>query len=308
MPATTRSSPAATAAAEPQQPSSSRQPLRESEIVAADSEGRAEEGSPDLATPTPQDWLRAIAKINSLEKELRGTQEALIGEKKALGPVDTTAREAELLKLLEKYPPLIALVDHWPEVFRDQFPQRQGAVKPVTIELSLEQHRTYRKLTEDKKEGQRADFAAIADIYVWTSAYTKALDELLQDLLPDEDYNNEVVKYFNGLYDAIEMAAKRISFIQIKAHPEEFDEGFQHAVALSLNQAKVHQQLPSIELAYSHLDYTKHVIDKSFLHSAKKVAQSAFNKSAAPHQAAGEKSNKKRAARKRPEERPAPQA
>jgi len=102
------------------------------------------------------------------------------------------------------------------------------------------------------------------------------------------------------------LAARRLAYIQVKTHTDEFDAAFQQVLENDLNQAKISGQLFCPDVSATNDHYIKLRGDKTISFAAKHSAQSKI-KAPTPH-TAGEKPLQKRAGRKKPEERPAPQA
>lgn len=311
MPVSTRRTPTATDAVETL-PSSDLPPLSEIEPAAAEHQtvDRAGEG-PTAAAPTQQQVDELTAEVRLLRTKV-AAQEVVILDLKRLPAPSSLAREEledRARALLDTYPDLLELVGSWPASHREYFPTRTGAAKPTTIELALERDRTYRRLLAEKKDGQRAEFTALTDVYVWVYTFANALDSAAKESMCREDYDARFAKLFNGLHDAISLAAKRLSVIQVKTHPEDFDESFAQVLTSNLSQSKISQQLACPEVAELHQQYIKIRRDKTIVLAAKQSAQAKITlKPASSQQTAGEKSNAKRPNRKKPEERTAPQA
>jgi hypothetical protein len=172
--------------------------------------------------------------------------------------------------------------------------------------------RTYTKLDAENKFAQKTEFAGFLNVYAWGTAYADAICDKLIRLISEDDYNEHFEKHFNGLYSALEMASERISFYQVKTFPDEFDETFQQVLAINLNKSKIQDQLINPTVAQLHRVYTKILQDKTLTAAVKSSLiaklKSGTDKPSASGQGSWSKSDKKKPARKKPEERPAPSA
>jgi hypothetical protein len=257
-------------------------------------------------------------EIANLRAQLERTQAALRLHKEIenLASAPPARRAAIAKKLLERYPSLRELEPYWPIALKKLLPPREGAAKPTSLELLMEGggDRTYTKLHHDKKDSQKRDYAALLSLYTWIKTYADAIFAELADeyrTAPDR-LEARFGKLFNGLNDALEMGAERISFIQVKTFPEDFDEAFQHVVQVSINRDRVQDQLTSTKIASLHDVFSDSLQDKVITHSIKQALSSRLkfssDKPSSSTAPTGSKSDKKRPARKKPEERPAPQA
>lgn len=311
----TRKTTAGTASAGPStsQPPSEIEPVEE-EIL----EEEEEDEEPTAEVPTPEQWKRFYEDSRKQARLIKQLQTQIatgrdLGGADRLKVVSTSTftaeeREERALKLLEKYPPFLMLVPFWPLPFREFIPNRDGAAQPITIEPQLENNRTYRRLSAEKKEAQRAEFVALVDVFVWIFTYVGALRADLEGAVGEEEFKARFAKYFNGLQDAIELAAQRISYIQIKTHEEEYGPGFSQVVASNQLKDKIAQQIASPIISDLFEVFAKYQQEKVVILAAKQAAQDKTAKPTTAQQTAGEKSHAKRSGRKRPEERPAPQA
>ncbi len=184
-------------------------------------------------TIAESDLLARVTALENNNKFLRAKiadQEEVIDSLKTDKTKAPTAEEkkAAAAKLLERYPRNIDLKATWPESHLPLFPSRlEGPAKPTTLELGMEQNcRTYQKLAEEKKEGQKTDYTSLTDIFVFGTAYAKAVDRFVQEDAEEDLYAERYARYFNGLHDVFALAARRLAYIQVKTHTDEFDAAF----------------------------------------------------------------------------------
>lgn len=322
---------AATAAAGPSrsepEPSNPEIEEEEEEIEEEeDNDDERPEPSEDQALPQ---WAKAITKrltyvekkneelatANDLlrrENEIQRREIDLLRKETAGASTSATEQENERAKLLENYPDLAQLKPYWPAKFKKLFPLDPGAGKPSSLELLMEtEDRTYMRLKDEKKDAQRNEYSAALTCHTWQTTYCNALKAFVDHLgIEDEQDTATLRKLFNGMRDALELGALRISYLQIRAFPEEYEDSFQEVFTSTINQRKLSDQLVSREAAQLHDQYVKLRRDKTLAVAAKQGSQAKANNNRAStsNQTAGAKPSARRADRKKPEERPAPQA
>lgn len=318
MPASTRSqTPAATAAAD--QPSTSAHPPAEEEVVALQTEVLGAENHPQgppttPANPSEDRLLQLERSVQLLLAETARQKEEIEEYKTALAtktltPATREEKEAADAKLLESYPVLAELKEFWPESHSHVFPTRSNIpAKPFSLELFMEQaDKTWKQLYADKKDGQRADYTALTEVFVWAYTFTEAINHQIKEDYTPESYAERYARFFNGVYDALALAADRLGFIQVKTL-NEFEDAFRQVLEANVNHNKISNHIFSPNVAALHGQFVKLSTDKAIAVAAKRSAQFKIGKAPNAQQPAGEKPNPKRAARKKPEERPAPQA
>lgn len=254
-----------------------------------------------------EDKKKDKRKIKDLEEETERLRAQVALQKE---PLQEETKE----QLLEKFPTYAELEKHWRDENKRLCPRKSGAAKPHSLELLMEGggDRTYTKLHSEGKTAQKGEYATLYNVYLWAILYADAISDKAITLLKDRDYEDHFEKLFNGLYAALEMASDRLSYIQVKTFPEEFDETFQQVVSLSINKTKTQDQLISTNIAALHQQYTKILQDKTLTAAVKSSLNTKLklnsDKPSASGQGSGSKSDKKKPARRRPEERPAPPA
>jgi hypothetical protein len=279
-------------------------------------DAEAEDQSPEQTEAA--EALSLVQRMVNLEeryeKERRQDKKRIKELERELALKKEAARADEKTALEKEFPSLESLKKFRRIKFKGFYPKKKGPVKPYSLELMMEggADRTYTKLYNEGKHAQKSEYALVFTVYLWSILYADAISETLINLISDLQYEQHFSKLFNGLYAALELASARLSHIQVKTFPEEFDEAFQQVVQLTINKSKIEDQLTSDDLSALHREYIKSLQDKSIT-AAAKVALNAkiklnSDKPSTSGQGAGSKPDKRRPARKRPEERTAPSA
>ena len=316
MPPSLRKTAATTAAAE--QPSTAQRSA--TEIEEEEFSQEQDQEVEDNSQGSPATLAIIVARLASLEGANNALRARVADQAEVIDTLKTaggysraTAEEkrAAEITLLQKYPCYDDLREYWPKSHLHLLPAKlDAAAKPSSLEMGMEQNdRTYQRLAVEKKDGQKADYVALTEIYTYGKAYTSCIDALVREDAEEDVYEERYARFFAGLHDVFGMVAKRFDRVTVKTHPEDFDDTFLQVLESDLNQDKVSSQLVSPHIASVYDNFVKLRTDKALVFAAKQSAQSKTGKGFVPRPA-GEKPLQKRTgpARKKPEERPAPQA
>lgn len=274
--------------------------------------------------PTQQVSLSAAElRIQQLEEEVLLSKEKIAAQEKQIENLSATRpsatrkytaedRKREIDRLTLIYPKIRELAPFWDDQCEDFIPYSLVVGKPVTLDIFLQQvDRTYQRLLDDEKTAQAYEYCSLRSYHAWLKAFLNAIETTLYAQFPNF-FLDKLEKYFNGATATLELMAERISLLQVKAFPEEYDAAFTAVVESVQSQDKAKSHLLSPAVSYLREQYDQECSNKRISAAAKhNVSKSVSDKPSTSNsnsnQAERPKPNKKRPNRKG-QDRTAPQA